>query len=179
MPRAASPRRFAQAVFQIGLENDSLERWFDDLTLMADAVSNAEFLSFLDAPEFTLNQKVTVIKEGLAHSVAPLAANLLSILASRSKAFLLPGVVDQFQRLLNAHRGVEEAVVTTAVALSDEQRDSVTNMLKNMVGKEIRLTAIVNPQIIGGIIAQVGDRVIDGSTRTKLSSMRVEMVERR
>lgn len=179
MPRAASPRRFAQAAFQIGLENDSLERWFDDLTLMADAVSNADFLSFLDAPEFTLSQKVTVIKEGFGDSVSPLAANLLSILASRTEAYLLPGVVDQFQRLLNAHRGIEEAAVTTAVALSDEQRDSVVNMLKNLVGKEIRLTTIVDPQILGGMIAQVGDRVIDGSTRTKLSSMRVGMVERR
>ena len=78
--------------------------------------------------------------------------------------------------MLDAHRGIERAEITSAVALSDEQQTRVENLLKEMVGKEIVLTVRIDPQILGGIVARVGDRVIDGSTRTKLEGLRRELV---
>jgi F-type H+-transporting ATPase subunit delta len=176
LPRATSPRRFAQAAFQIALERDELDKWLDDLSLLADAISNDEFRLFLDAPEFTLQQKVAVIQESLGQSVGDLARNLLAILAARSEAHLLPGIVEHYQRMLDQHRGIEHGEVTTAVPLADAQRAQVTAMLQEIAGKEIRLTTIVDPQILGGLVARVGDRVIDGSTLTKLRSMRTRML---
>ena len=84
MAGVASARRFAQAVFQIGLENDSLETWMDDLTLLADAVSNREFVDFIDAPEIPSERKLTVIQESLKDSISPMALNFIGLLSTRS-----------------------------------------------------------------------------------------------
>ena len=91
----------------------------------------------------------------------------------------MPGIGEQYQRLLDEHNGIERAEVVSAVPLNDAQRASVEELLKDMVGKEIRLTSRVDPQIIGGMVARVGDHLIDGSTATMLESMRRELIERR
>ncbi len=177
MPRAASARRYAQAVFQIALENDEFDRWLDDLSLLASAQANPEFAEFLDAPQITVAQKSELISSTLSGSVGPLALNLTALLASRGTVHLIPHVAEQFEQMLNAHRGIEHAEVISAVPLDDEQTRQVAQMLQGMVGKEVRLSTRVEPQILGGIVARVGDRVIDGSTRTKLQEMRRQLVE--
>ena len=179
MPRSASARRYAQAVFQIADENDELESWLDDLTVLSVAVQDAELSAFLDAPQLSPSQKIAVLQSSLSDTIGPLALNLVSLLASRNLAGLMPGIVEQYQRLLDEHNGIERAEVVSAVPLDDAQRLSVEVLLREMVGKEIRLTSRVDPQIIGGIVARVGDHVIDGSTATRLESMRRELIERR
>ena len=177
MPRAASARRYAQAVFQIALENDELDRWRDDLSLLANAQANPEFAEFLDAPQVTVSQKSDLINSTLSDSVGPLVLNLTALLASRGTAYLLPNIAEQFNQMLDAHRGIERAEVISAVPLDDEQTQKVAQMLQDIVGKDVRLTTRVEPQILGGILARVGDKVIDGSTRAKLQEMRRQLVE--
>ncbi len=179
MPRSASARRYAQAVFQIANENDELESWLDDLAVLSAAVQDAQLSAFLDAPQLSPSQKIAVLQSTLSDTVGPLALNLVSLLASRNLAGLMHGIVEQYQSLLDEHDGIERAEVVSAVPLDDAQRARVEQLLKDVVGKEVRLTSRVDPRIIGGMVARVGDHVIDGSTATRLESMRRELSERR
>ena len=111
MARGASGRRYAQAVFKIALEQGEPDRWLDDLALLSDAMANEEFANFLDAPQFTLDQKTDLIGESLGDSVSDLARNLISLLASRSSARLLPGITEAYQEMLDAHNGIERAEI--------------------------------------------------------------------
>ena len=178
MPTAASAMRYAQAVFQIALDQDELDGWLEDMTLLAQALKSRELAEFLDAPQVSVERKVGLIRETIGDTVAPLALNLLSLLASRSIAHLLTGVLDQYQRLLDAHRGIDQAEIVSAIPLDDQQRQRIIELLKEITGNEVRLTSRVEPQILGGFVARVGDRVIDGSTRSKIGAMRRELVER-
>ena len=166
MPAGASARRYAQAVFQIAVESDELERWLDDLTQLADSITNEEFRQMLAAPRVSMTQKERLIRESLGSSVGSLGLNLMSLLASRGLVDILPGIADRYQEMLDAHQGVERAEVVSAVSLSDEQRDQVTKMLNDLSGKDVRLTSRVDPEILGGLVIRVGDRVefdnIDG-----------------
>ena len=103
--------------------------------------------------------------------------NLLSILALRGLAHLVPGILDEYGRLLDVHRGVERAQVASAVGLDSEQQAKVAKLLEGIVANEVRLTSVVEPEVLGGLVARVGDRLIDGSTRTKLTGMRRSIVE--
>ena len=179
MPKAASARRYAQAVFQIALERDELDTWADDLSFLAEAHASSEFAGFLDAPQVPASQKVAVVRSALGDSLRPLAVNLLCLLATRDLAHVLPEVADQYGRMVDEHRGVARAEVVSAVALDDGQRGRVAALLEEIVGKETRLTVQVEPAILGGLVARVGDRVINGSTRTKLETLRRELVEGR
>jgi F-type H+-transporting ATPase subunit delta len=177
MPKGASARRYAQAAFEIALEKGDLDVWFDDLGYLAGAMENEEFSEFLDAPQVTVSEKIKLIDDTVGGSINPLTRNLLALLATRNSAHLLPGVAEAYQEMLDAHRGIERAEVVSAVPLSDEQQTRVSNMLKDMVGKEIALTVRVEPEILGGIVARVGDKLIDGSTRTKLEGLRRELIQ--
>jgi len=177
MPRSGSPRRYAQAVFQIALERDEFDLWTGDLAVIAVALENREFSGLLDAPQVPASRKVDTVKQALGASVAPLPLNLLSLLATKSLAHLVPDIIEQYTRLLDAHRGIERAEVTSAVPLDDGQQASVASLLSNILAREVRLISDVQPDIVGGLIARFSDRVIDGSIRTKLAAMRRNVVE--
>ncbi|HBJ31838.1 MAG TPA: hypothetical protein DDY93_10805 [Dehalococcoidia bacterium] len=179
MPRAASARRYAQAVFELALENRELEKWFDDLTLLSDSVSNQEFLDFLSQPRVTSEEKIRVVRDALGDSVGPLALNLMSLLATKNIAHILPGITDQYQELLDAQQGIERAEAVTAIPLDDDVQRRITEMLSAVSGREVRLTTRVDVEILGGMIVRIGDRVMDGSTRSRLQAMRRELAERR
>ena len=147
--------------------------------MLAQALENRELAELLDAPQVPMASKQEVLNNALADAVGPLAINLMSLLASRNLSGLVPDVVDQYQLLLDAHRGIEQAEVVSAVPLADEERRRVEALLREMVGKEIRLTSRVDPGILGGLVARVGDRVIDGSTATRLRDLRRDLVEQR
>jgi F-type H+-transporting ATPase subunit delta len=178
MPRAPSPRRYAQAVFQIALERNELETWEEDLRVLATTLQNRELSTLLDAPQVPAAHKIDAIRETFERSVGPLALNLISILATRNLAHLAAGVAEEYGRLLDAQRGIERAEVISAVPLDGGQRARIAELLEGIGGKEVRLTSTVEPRILGGLIARVGDRVIDGSVRTKLTEMRRRIVER-
>ena len=164
-------------MFQIALERDGLDTWLEDLRVLTDALENQGLSALLDAPHVPAARKMEALRQSLGDSVGPLALNLASMLASRNLAHLVPGVLDEYQRLLDAHRGIERAEVITAVPLGSDQWGKIVELLQCVAGKEIRLKSVVEPQILGGMIARVGDRLIDGSIRTKLEEMRRGIAE--
>ena len=176
MAAGASARRYAQAAFQIAREKDELDGWLDDLAVLARAAEDPEFVGLLNAPQLPLARKQEVIQNVMGGAVGPLAVNLISLLASRNAADLMPAIVDQYQRLLDAHRGIERAEVVSAVPLGEDQSRKLESILQDVVGAEIRLTSRVESGILGGLIARVGDKVIDGSTATRLQDMRKELI---
>ena len=178
MPGSASARRYAQAVFGIALEGDDLDAWMDDLTLLADSLRDGDLSGFLDAPQVPAERKVDVVRTTLGDSAGPMAVNLLCLLATRGITSITPEVADQYQQMLDEHRGIQRAEVVSAVPLNEAQRRRVTDMLSGVVGGDVRVDVRVDPAIGGGLTARVGDRLLDGSTRTKIEEMRRELVER-
>lgn len=177
MPRYPSARRYAQAVFQIALEHDSLDVWVDDLQTLADLLEDGEVAAFLDAPQVPDARKLETIEELLGDSVGALPANLLGLLATKSMTQLIPGILEQFSVMVDRHRGIQWADVTTAVPLDDAQQKEVSQLLGGIVGSDVSLRTYVEPELIGGIIARLDDRVIDGSVRSKLRDMHRQIVE--
>ncbi|MDE2715479.1 MAG: ATP synthase F1 subunit delta [Chloroflexota bacterium] len=177
MPRYPSARRYAQAVFQIALEHDSLDMWVEDLQTLADLLEDSEVAAFLDAPQVPEAKKLETIQQLVGESVSTLAVNLLALLATKNMTLLMPGILEQFTVMVDRHRGIEWADVTTAVPLDDAQQNEVSRLLSGIVGSEVSLRTYVEPELIGGIVARLNDRVIDGSVRSKLRNMHRQVVE--
>ena len=177
MPRAASPRRYAQAVFQIAAESGRFDAWADDLRTVATALENKELAGLLDSPQVPASAKVEAVRAVLGDAVDPLAANLLALLATRNLANLVPGILETFEALVDRHNGIERAEVIAAVPLDQQQQEAIEAVLVKLVDKDIRMSTGVDPAILGGLVARVGDRVIDGSLRTRLQGMRRTVVD--
>lgn len=176
MPRRPSSKRYALAIFQMAQESDEIERWQADLQALDEALQEREFASFLGMPKIMLSQKMSVIREALP-DLSPLAHNLMGLLVVRGAVDTLPSIRESYGNLLDQHRGLERASVVSAVPLEDEQRERLAGYLRELMGKEIELTASVDPGIVAGMVARVGDRLIDGSARTKLRNLRNTLAE--
>ena len=177
MAKAASARRYAQAVFLIASEKGSLDEWSGDLQALAGVLDDEELARMLDAPQVPASRKLDAVRAALEGTVGPLALNLVSLLATRNLVRLVPDVVDEYSRLLDAARGIERAEVLSAVHLDERRKSEIADMLSRIVGKQVELISVVEQGILGGFSARVGDRVIDGSMRSKLEGMRRSVVE--
>lgn len=176
MPRRPSAKRYALALYQLAFERGSVESWHADLQAVDEAMQEREFAAFLDMPKIRPDQKMSVIREGLP-GVDPMVHNLMGVLISRDMASALPSVREEYGRLVDDQEGRERAVVRSAVPLEAAHVERLAGYLGELVGKEVDVTTAVDPAILGGLVARVGDRLIDGSVRTRLQDMRKSLAE--
>ena len=174
MAKRAYPRRYAQAVFELALEKEELDSWQSDLEKIARLGEDAALIAWLESPKFPFDDKAKLLAERLGE-VNPLALNLAYLLVARGRFSMAGDVADEYRQLLDSHRGIEQAEVITAVPLGDEDRQRLSERLGMVVGKKIVLKAKVDSSLIGGIVARVGGKLLDGSTRSQLLALKREM----
>lgn len=178
MARAVSAKRHAQAVFQIALEKEEIEKWQADLEAIADALKNPELVALLENPKLRFSEKEKVLQSILT-DISPIAMNLVYFLVAKNRLRIVEDLVVEYQRLVNAYHGREMAEVVTAVPLSNEEKERLQKRLATITRKEVVITTQVDPEIIGGVVAKVGDKLIDGSVRTRLQELRSGLIEAR
>jgi len=170
-------KRYAQAVFEIALGRKELDRWQSDLRTIASLGEDATLIAWLENPKFRFDDKVRLLSEQLG-DVNPLTLNLVYLLAARGRLSMIGGIADEYQRLLDSYRGIEQAEVITAVPLDDEDRLRLGERLGAVVGKKLVVKPEVDSSLIGGFIARIGGKLLDGSTRSKLEALKRELVRR-
>jgi len=164
-------RRYSQAVFNIARERNELDRWQSDLGKIAGLSEDATFIALLENPKVRFEDKARLLSERLGE-VNPLALNLVYLLVTRGRLSMAGDIADEYQRLLDSYHGIERAEVTTAVTLDDKDRQRLEEQLGVVVGKKVVLEPKVDPSLIGGIVARVGGKLLDGSTHSKLMALK-------
>jgi F-type H+-transporting ATPase subunit delta len=174
---AATGRRYAQAAFELAKEN-SLDRWSEDLARVAEVLGDSDVLEFLDAPQVADSAKLDGIGK-LLSDIDVLVRNTVNLMTVNRDISKFADMFRIFNEMADERRGIARADVVTAVPLDDAQRSQVAAGLAKLMGRsEVKMTESVDSEIIGGVVARVGDRLIDGSTRTQLRAMRDSLAER-
>jgi len=163
--------RFAEAAFAVAQEANQLDAWLEALDQASSIYDNHAAALFLTSPVEPADKKRGVLRE-LLPGVSPEVSRFLAILARRDRLELVPEIAQVFRRLLNEYRGIAVAQVTTAVPIDERQKATIANRLGQRVGKTVTVETSVDPSILGGVIAQIGDNVIDGSVRGRLERLR-------
>ena len=171
----ASARRHAQAAFQIALERSELDMWRGDLKRISEAMEDPLLVAFLQSPKVPFEEKARILSQRL-EGINPLAMNLAFLLVAKGRLGIVEEIVLEYGRLLDEHRGIAHAEVATAVPLDLDEKDRLTHRLSDMMAKEILVTTKLDPSIIGGLIARVGDKLIDGSIKSRLLALRESLV---
>jgi len=175
MARKTSARRYSQAVFEIALETKKLTKWQSDLKKIVSVVGDATLMAFLESPKFHFDDKSRLLSERL-EGINLLALNLVLLLVAKRRLDIIGDIADEYQRLLNSYRGIEPAEVITAIPLDDEDKQKLVEHLGAIVDKKVVLKSETDPGIIGGIIARIDGKLLDGSTRSKLVALKKELV---
>lgn len=171
--RGTAARRYAQAVFEIARQTNSLEKWLADLQVLNATFGTHDVVLSLEDPNLNEEEQRRVVAGALKPgTVSDLAMNLLYILVRRQRLGLLPRIVEVFQQLYNKERGIVIAAVTSAIPLDPAHQKRVADELSTITGgKTIQLHAHVDPRILGGIITRIGDQLIDASVATRLAAL--------
>jgi F-type H+-transporting ATPase subunit delta len=171
--------RYATALFELARDENKLDETETALTGLSASLDESEDLRRLvRSPIFSAAEQSAALG-GIAKqaSLPTLTANFLQLLARNRRLFALRNMIIGFRKLSAEYRGEVTAYVTSAVALSAEQRDELKATLKAKTGKTVTLIESVDPAILGGLVVTVGSRMVDSSIRTKLNTLKIAMKE--
>jgi F-type H+-transporting ATPase subunit delta len=176
--REIAARRYAEAAFQIAKEQGTEDRWSEGLSLMAAVFSDPEVGAIMQEARVSTADKMSLAEKAL-EGVDPLVLNLARLLVHRSRTALAPQIEEALRELVDAERGIAHAVVTTAVPLSEAEARAVAEKLSEISDRQVVVETQVDEGIIGGLIALIGDKLIDGSTRSQLVALKRRLAEAR
>jgi len=167
-------KRYAKALFAVGKEDGAIEQYSEALGVMASLYDQVPPLSdALTNPMYPVDVRVRVVQDLMkAMSASPVISNFMTLLVQKKRAAALPEIAQAFQDLVNADKNICRGTVISAIELSSELKSKVARTLTSLTGKQVDLTSVVDPSIIGGIIAKVGDLVLDGSIKSQLEGLK-------
>ena len=174
MPSRVSGKRYAQAIFELAREHNQLDEWAVDLQLVDQALQDPEFRTFLTHADVPAEQKIRAVNAVL-RDVNPLVRNLVDVLVVKGLTSIAAELQAAYTDLLDGHHGRQRVEVTSAVPLADSELDRVTRFISELTRREVVVTTQVDESIMGGIVIQIGDQLLDGSTRSRLESLRNQM----
>jgi F-type H+-transporting ATPase subunit delta len=172
--RDVAGRRYALAVMEIAQRDQSVDSWSEALGALEALTENPRHVNALQADGMT-DEKFAAIVRQVLPSITPTQLNLFRLLRRKSRLALGPSIADYFRELVDEAQGVLRAVVTTAVDLDEERRRRVQQQLEQTSGRRVVLETRTDPGILGGMLLRIGDEMLDGSTRTRLRSLRSQL----
>lgn len=177
LDKATIAKRYAVALFELTHDQGTDETTMAELSAIREVlVQNPEFtraLLSLRINEDTKRQMLATLSEDASQVVK----NLIEMTFDYRRIQYLPAIITKYEELVNKAAGIVNAIVQTAVPLSDEQ---VLRLKEKLVDRfqasEVRLTQIVDENILGGVIVKANDQILDGSLATKLAAIRQSII---
>jgi F-type H+-transporting ATPase subunit delta len=174
--KGATARRYAGAVFELGVESKAIDSWRTDLGTLAETFGNKRLQFVLREPKIPVERKEQIVRDLLADKVQPQVLALALVLVERDLVDHAPAIYVEFEKRYNDYKGQAVAQITTAIPLDDDLRTRMIGELQQMTGKRILLEERVDPAILGGAIARVGDTLIDGSLKRRFGLLREQII---
>jgi F-type H+-transporting ATPase subunit delta len=164
---------YAAAILEVARAEGSLDVVSDELFQFAQILQQSDQLrQTLTDQTLPPEKRQAIVEDLLGPKASPLTVQLISFVVGAGRARDLPEIIERLVQRAAAERQHEVAEVRTAVDLDDDQRRRLTEALERATGKKIELKVIRDPTVIGGVVARVGDTVIDGSVRHRLEQLR-------
>jgi F-type H+-transporting ATPase subunit delta len=171
-------RRYARALFGIGVDAGNFDALGQQIADLAELWSSSpELRQALENPVFRQDEKRKVLEQLLPRiAPTPEVQRFVLLLLDRRRISILPAIARAYGALADEHTGRVRARVTSAEPLSPAALDRVRRSLEQRTGKKVIVETAVDPELIGGVVANVGDLVLDGSIRTQLDDLRAKLI---
>ncbi len=164
---------YASAVFEVAKAEDELDEVEDELFRFARSLeANDALREMLTDPAIPVTRRLGVISDLLGHQASTATLHLVSLIVGAGRARELPAIADKVVAMAAAERQHVVAEVRSAVPLDDDQKVRLAEALSRATGKSVEIKVVVDPTVLGGLVAEVGDTVIDGTVRSRLERLR-------
>lgn len=167
--------RYATSFFENSLEKNILETVYDDINLLIKSLDDSnELRRAIESPVIKPELKSSILKEIFSDKLSKETLNFIYFIIDKKREELLYEISKRFIDLRNEHLGIVEMEVTTAFEVTNEQIDNLKNMFESILKKTVKVIIIIDKNIIGGFIAQVGDTVYDASVINQIHLLKKE-----
>lgn len=168
-------RVYAKAIFMLAAEKKQINEWTEALAFMTEVVTNKDLVAIEDNPRLSRDQIFALLINICKDKVSALNLELLKLLVFKKKLMLLPDIYAQYNNLRASHEKILPIVIKSARALTKEQKQRLQTALERVFQSKLSMDYQVNTGLIGGVILQSGDRVIDGSIRGIWQKLAVQL----
>ena len=168
-------RPYAEAVFKLAKNQNDLARWADTLQLAATVAADENIRSLIGNPKVSSRKLGELFLGICGDRLNEEGRNFILLLAENGRLEILPEVNELYEQLKTRYEGVLDAKVISAFAMSDAQLRDLVADLEIRFKRKIEVEVSVDPDLIGGVIVEIGDEVLDASVRGKLEAMAVAL----
>ncbi len=174
MSESIVARRYATALLELGLQDGDVDTVVRDVGALAEAWrASTDLRNAVENPLVALAaKKAAIVEVARALGTGATARNAALLLVDRRRARTLPHIAATLRELADAHKGLVRAQVTTATTLPETYYARLQSQLERMTGKRVVVERQTDPALIGGVVTRIGDRIFDGSVRSRLQSIR-------
>ena len=171
-------KRYAAALFELARDADLLDQAWEQFNALAEYLKKDKtFLNFMAAPQIADDIKLDLIKTAFESRLDKPFYNFLLVLTAKHRINFLPHIIAEFDRLMQAERGILKATCITTHPLTDGEREKILKKLTEKTALKIELEEKIDGSIIGGIVVILHNKIIDGSIRYNLSLLRNRLMK--
>lgn len=168
---------YAKAAFEYAQTHHQLDVWAHRLSMLQTFIEQPKVVRFLTDPKHTAVEQGQICLELLGDLLDDEGQNFIKILAQHRRLLLLPAIRSQFLAFRAAAEQTIPINISSAVPLSDAEKSQWTDLLNQKLNQHVAIEFCVKPELIGGLILCIGDRVIDGSIKGRLNRLRTDLVK--
>lgn len=177
--QARIARVYAESLAAVAEKQGQLDEVGQDLgKFVTDVLAQGKVAAFFGSPAVTRKVREPILEAALANNASPLVANFIRVLNRNNRLDLLQACAAAYRELMDARSGRVRVLVKSAVELSPQQRDGLKKTLAESLNKEPVLNLRVDPELLGGLVVQVGDKIYDTSVRSRLEELRNQLTSR-
>lgn len=171
-------KTYAGALFEVALEQNNIDQILAEYTFVVEVIQqNPDFFRILTSPKISHEEKRNIYEDSFKESIGESLMNFLKILNDKKRNDSILDIYREFQERVNQHKGNVIAEVQSVIPLDKETIESLVEKLNKVTGKTVTVNNVINPEIMGGLIVQVGDKIIDGSIKRKLEHMKHDLAQ--
>lgn len=168
-------RPYAQAAFDVAQKQGELKAWSEMLHAAAQAVEQKDMQAIVNSTQIAPAQMNDLMIAVCGGKLSATAQNFIKLLVENKRLIVLPQILEMFETLRAEAEKSVDVTVTSAFDLNETQKQKIAAALKVRMGREIILSCETNRELLGGVVIRAGDKVIDGSARTRLSELAVAL----
>lgn len=166
-------KEYAVALFSLMLENGDQETIYSDLMFVEKTFKeNPEYIEFLINPSIMKSERIDALQKVFEDQVSETVFSFLNVILLHRDMHVLLSAIEEFRSLYEDYMRIADAVVTSAVELSDEQKKRLVAKLSSVTGKNIRATYVIDKDLLGGVSVTVDGKHFDGSVRQNLKNLK-------
>jgi len=171
-------KTYSDALFDVGIEQNSLDKFLEELIFIENMFNEyPEFFELFITPRISIEARKDAIEKVFEDQISNEMLNFLKILLDKKRGIEIPYIKEEFEKAVHTHNNIIKATVITAVEMNEDQIEKVKGKLSGLTGNEILLKNKVDKDLIGGMVIYIGDKVIDGSLKKRLSDIKEELAQ--